>query len=105
MRITVSHNKPEEEIRRAVDRSFDDLIRGVAGMPIQILDEHRSWNGGILSFSFTAQAMFVKTPIKGTVEVARDYITIDADLGLLEKLIPAAKATTAVESKIRALLT
>ena len=28
MRVTVSHNGRKEEIKRSVDRSFDDLFKG-----------------------------------------------------------------------------
>jgi hypothetical protein len=42
--------------------------------------------------------------IKGTVEVTDRDVTIDADLGLLEKLLPAKGARAALEGRIRGLL-
>ena len=47
---------------------------------------------------------WISTPIKGTVEVTDQDLTIDADLGLLERLIPAATAREMVSSRIRGLL-
>jgi hypothetical protein len=47
----------------------------------------------------------LSSPIKGFVDVTDKDITIDADLGLLEKLLPIKSATTAIESRIRGLLT
>ena len=105
MRITVSHNKPKQEVMQAVDRSFDDLFRGIGILPLQIVNEKRAWNGSILNFSFDARAGFLSTPIKGFVEVTDKDVTIDADLGLLERLLPAKKASAALEGRIRGLLT
>lgn len=104
MRVTVSHNKSQDDVIRAIDRSFDDIFRSAGAIPLQIVDEHRQWNGSTMNFSFTAKFGFVSTPIKGFVEVADKDLTIDVDLGLLEKLFPAKEARTAVESKVRGLL-
>ena len=105
MRITVSHNKPKQEVIRAVDQSFDDLFRGIGVLPLQIVNEKRAWNGSTLTFSFDAKAGFLSTPIKGIVEVTDKEVTVDADLGLLEKLFPAKQASAAIEGRIRGLLT
>lgn len=104
MRITVSHSRPKEQVKANVDRSFDDLFRGVAGIPLQLTNEQRNWNGDTLSFSFSAKVGFLSAPIKGTVEVTDRDIIVDADLGLLEKLLPAASARPAIEDRIRGLL-
>lgn len=90
---------------QSVDRSFDELFRGVGSIPIQFVSERRSWQGSTLNFSIAAKMGFINTPIKGTVEVTDRDITIDADLGLLERLIPVAKAQAVVTSRIRGLLT
>jgi hypothetical protein len=105
VRITVSHNKSKQEVMRSVDRSFDDLFLGVAVVPIQFVEERRSWQGSTLTFSLSAKMGLLSTPIKGTIEVTDKDLTIDADLGLLERLIPAAKAREALSSRIRGLLT
>lgn len=104
MRITVSHSKPKEEVMRAVDRSFDDLFRGVGSIPLKIVNERRTWQGSTLNFSFDAKVGILSSPIKGFVEVTDKDVTIDADLGLLEKLLPMKSAGTAIESRIRGLL-
>lgn len=89
---------------RAVDRSFDDLFRGVAFLPLEIINEKRSWSGATLNFSFDAKIGPLNGPIKGKVEVTDKDLTIDADLGLLERLFPAKQARTAIEGRIRGLL-
>ena len=100
MRITVSHTKSKAEVIRLVDRSFDDLFRGMGIVPIQFVDERRSWQGSTLTFSISAKMGFVSTPIRGTIEVTDSDITIDADLGLLERLIPATKARDSIDKRI-----
>jgi hypothetical protein len=104
VRVTISHYKSKEEVMRAVDRSFDDLFRGIGVIPLQLVNEQRSWNGSTLSFSFDAKLGIVSTPIKGFVEVTDKDLTIDADLGLLERLIPAKQTRTALEGRVRGLL-
>src|SRR6516162_2032962 len=104
MRITISHSQSKEEVIRSVDRSFDDLFRGIGIVPIQFVDEQRNWQGSTLTFSLSAKMGFVSTPIKGTIEVRDRDITIDADLGLLERLIPASTAQASMTSRVRGLL-
>ena len=102
MRITVSHNQPKEQVMRSVDRSFDDLFRGM-GIPIQFVDEKRSWQGSVLTFSMAAKMGFLSTPIRGTVEVTDRDLTIDADLGLRERII-APNARELLNNRVRGLL-
>jgi hypothetical protein len=103
MRVTLSHNKPKEEIIRAVDRSFDSLFQG-PGLPVQLIDQQRNWQGSTMTFSLTAKMGFINTPIKGTVEVTDRDITIDADLGFLERFVPADRARDQISSRVRGLL-
>ena len=104
MRITVSHNKPKQEVMQAVDRSFDDLFRGTPGIPLQIVNEKRAWNGSTMIFAFDAKVGILSNPIKGFVEVTDRDLTIDADLGLIEKLFAGRQAQSAIESRIKGLL-
>jgi hypothetical protein len=104
VRITVAHTKPKDEIRRIIDRSFDDFFRGIGAFPLQIVDEKRKWDGDTLFFSFGAKVSLITSPIKGTIEVTDRDVTIEADIGLLEKLLPAAQARASIESRIKGLL-
>lgn len=104
MRITVSHDRPVEELKRAVDRSLDDVFRGIAILPVQLHDQRRAWEGNKLVFSLVAKMGLMSTPIKGTIDVSDRDITIDVDLGMWERLIPAAKVREAVTTRIRGLL-
>lgn len=104
MRVTVSHNQRKEEIMRAVDLSFDDLFKGFGSVSIQIVNESRKWTGSRMNFSFDAKVGIVTTPIKGFVDVTDKDVTVDADLGWLERLIPAKQAQAAIEGRVKGLL-
>jgi len=104
MRVTISHNRPKEEVIRTVERSFDDLFKGVGVLPVQLVQEHRSWQGSTLTFAMTAKMGFMSTPIKGTVDVTDRDLTIDVDLGILERMIPAKKAQEMITDRVRGLL-
>lgn len=104
MRITVSHTRPKDEVIRSVDRSFDDLFRNIGLIPLQFVEEKRSWHGSTLKFSLSAKMGLLSTPIKGTIDVTDRDLTIDMDLGLFERLIPAAKVREAITTGVRGLL-
>lgn len=89
----------------SVDRSFDDLFKGLGAVPIQIVNESRKWTGSRLDFSFDAKVGIVRTPIKGFVDVTDRDVTVDADLGWLERLFPANQARAALEGRVKGLLT
>jgi hypothetical protein len=104
VRVTVSHNRSKEEVMRSVDQSFDQLFAGAAGLPLRVTQEQRGWQGSTLHFALTAKMGLLSTPIKGYVEVTDKDITIDADLGILERMIPAKKAQEALTNHVRGLL-
>ena len=104
MRVTVSHNGRKEEIMRSVDRSFDDLFKDFGTVPIKIVNETRSWTGSRMDFSFNAKVGIVSTPIKGFVDVTDRDVTVDADLGWLERLFPAKQTQAALQGRIKGLL-
>ena len=104
MRVTVSHNRPKEEVIRTVDRSFNDLFQGMGVLPVQLVQKQRSWQGSTLTFALDAKMGLISTPIKGTVEVTDRDITIDVDLGILERMIPAKKAQEVLTDHVRGLL-
>ena len=105
MRVTVSHNRRKEEIVQSVNRSFDDLFKGLGNVPIQIVNESRKWTGSRMDFSFDAKMGIVSTPINGFIDVTDKDVTVDADLGWLERLFPAKQTQAALEGRVKGLLT
>jgi hypothetical protein len=104
MRVTVAHNKTEQQVKDAVDHSMDQVFSAVAVGVVEFSDQHRHWHGNIMSFSLTARMGFIKTPIKGTVEVRPGELMIDVDLGVLENLIQQNTLRSSLENKVRGLL-
>ena len=104
MRVTVSHNGRKDEIVRSLDRSFDDLFKGFGSVSIQIVNESRKWTGSRMDFSFGAKVGIVSTPIKGFIDVTDKDVTVDADLGWLERLFPARQTQAALEQRVKGLL-
>jgi hypothetical protein len=58
-----------------------------------------------MDFSFDAKVGIVSAPIKGFVDVTDKDVTVDADLGWLERLFPAKQAQAALEGRVKGLLT
>jgi Putative polyhydroxyalkanoic acid system protein (PHA_gran_rgn) len=104
MRITISHNRPKAEIVEAVDRSFGDLFKTAAQLPVKITVQERTWQGSTLNFALTAKWGLLSTPVKGTVEVTDQDITVDADLGLLNRFISENTARSVLTDRVKGLL-
>lgn len=104
MRVTVTHNKTEQQVKDAVDHSMDQVFSAVALGAVEFTDQHRHWHGNTMAFSLTARMGFIKTPIKGTVDVRASDLTIDVDLGVLENLIPQETVRASLEHRVRGLL-
>lgn len=104
MRITISHNRPPEELKQAVDRSLDDVFKAILVLPVQLLQEQRVWQGNRLDFSLTAKMGAISTPVKGVIEITDRDITVDVNLGILERLVPASKVREVFGKRIKGLL-
>ena len=104
MKVTISHKRPKAEVVASIDRAINDLLRSPENIPAKILVQQKEWQGSTLAFALTAKMGFFSTPIKGTVEVTDADIIIDADLGMLENMIPADKARDVIKDRIQGLL-
>jgi hypothetical protein len=88
---------------RSVDRSFDDLFRGIAGVPLQLINEQRTWQPGA-HFSILARMALLSAPIRGTLVVVDTEVILDIDLGRLERMLAPTEAQEALASRVRGLL-
>jgi hypothetical protein len=55
MRVTISHDRPKAEVMEQVDRSFGEIFRGIAGLPVRLTVEESKWQGPVLTFAVTAK--------------------------------------------------
>src|ERR1700687_231785 len=104
MRITISHNRSKADVVNSVDRSFNEMFSDVAGLPVKVVVEQKTWQGSTLSFALSAKWGLMSTPVKGTVEVTDHDLTIDADLGMLERLVPEKTVREMIGTKVKGLL-
>jgi len=58
-----------------------------------------------MNFSFDAKMGLVRTPIRGFIEVTDKDVTVDADLGWLERLLSSKQSQAALEGRVKGLLT
>lgn len=107
MKITVAHDSTKNEVKQALDRSLDDIFTGSINLPVKLVKQGRSWNSDTLTFSLLAKMGpmgLMSTPITGTVLVTDHDLTIDVNLGILERMIPADKARQLVSTRLKGLL-
>jgi hypothetical protein len=104
MRITVAHNRTKAAAIESVERSFNEMFQEAAGLPVRLAVKQKSWQGSTLSFQLTAKMGLFSTPIKGTVEVTDRDLIVDADLGLLNRLLPEKTIQEVIGGRIKGLL-
>src|SRR5579862_5116213 len=104
MRITIAHKKSKDAVKESIDQGIADALKTIQSVPVEVSNIQRSWNGYVLTFSLTARAGFLKSPIAGTVEVADTWVLINVDLGMFGHFLPEEKAQEAIKSKVRGLL-
>jgi hypothetical protein len=106
MRVTVTHDKGLQGARKLVDDSATELFKGTPGVPLQIVDQEKRWEGNTMHFSFNAKMGFFTAPMKGWALVTEKDVTVEVELpGFLKKLMPEDKIKASVESRVRGLLT
>ena len=101
MRVTVSHNHGLDATVKGVDEAFARLD----ALGYGITNVERSWSGSTANFSLCVAVGPFRSPVRGTIAVTEDELTIDADLPrLLTSIVPEARIEGAVRSRVRGLL-
>ena len=105
MRVTIAHEKGQQEAKRIVDQSAQDLIQSVAAGPVKIVDPVKTWDGNTMTFSFRGKMGLFGATVHGTVLVNEKDVTIDVELpGMLKKFVAEDKIRAALETKAKGLL-
>ena len=104
MRITVAHNRTKAGAIEAVDRSLNEMSQEAAGLPVRLVVKQKSWQGSTLSFQLSAKIGLMSSPIKGTIEVTDSELIIDADLGMLNRLLPEKTIQDMIGNRMKGLL-
>jgi Putative polyhydroxyalkanoic acid system protein (PHA_gran_rgn) len=104
MRVTISHDRPKQEMKDSVERSIDQLFTGFNLGAIQCVNQRKQWLGDTMTFSLTARLGLLQTAINGSALVTEKEVILDVDLGLLGKLLPETSAATQIAGRAKALL-
>jgi len=104
MKITIAHKRSKAEIMQTIDRSFDELSRPNAGLPVQLAVVQKSWQGSVMNFELAAKMAMLSTPITGTVEVTDTDVIINADLGMLNRFVSDEMAADMFGKRFKGLL-
>ena len=104
MRIAIAHDKPVAQVIESADQAVDQVFKGLPVGPVEIVEQHKHWSGGVMTFHLTAKIGPLKYPIRGTVEVTDRQCVVDVDLMTLGRLLPK-KAQDLIEARWRGLIT
>jgi len=105
MRITVSHEKGQQEAMRKIDQAAEDLIRSAAVGPIRLMNFQKRWETNVLHFSVTGAMGMISHDVTGTIEVAEKEVICEFTLpGFLERMLGRDKVEQTVQTKVKGLL-
>ena len=104
MKITIAHNRTKTEVMQTIDRSFDEMSRPNAGIPVQLAVKSKNWQGSVLNFELSAKMAMLSTPITGTVEVTDTDVIINADLGMLNRFVSDETAAEMFGKRFKGML-
>lgn len=104
MRVTVAHDLSQAEAIRRVHDGTDRLFQSASGAGVEIRNLERNWDANTLTFSFTGKMGPFTAPIRGTALVAEKDLTIDVNLGIVEKFMSEDKIRRDIEAGARKLL-
>jgi hypothetical protein len=104
MRITIAHNRSKAAVIESVDRSFNEILKGVDGIPVRLVLQQKSWKGSVLTFLLDAKLGLLSSPVTGTVEVTDEDLIVDADFGFLNRLVPERTVSKTISNRIKGLL-
>jgi Putative polyhydroxyalkanoic acid system protein (PHA_gran_rgn) len=104
MKITIAHNRTKAEVMQTIERSFDEMARANAGIPVQFAVKEKNWQGSVLNFELSAKMAMLSTPIKGTVEVTDTDVIVNADLGVLNRFVSDETAAEMFGKRFKGLL-
>lgn len=105
MTIVVPHHSTPQAAIPLLDQAADRLLAGGGGKNVQLVDQKKSWDGPVMSFSFTGKVGFIAVPVAGTVTVGDSTVTVECELpSLVKNFMGEEKVRAMVDDKVRAIL-
>jgi hypothetical protein len=106
MKVDVAHQLGKKAAMPVMDRALDQLLAGIGGSSIEILDKKKTWNDSTMRFSFTGKVGYISVPLAGTIDVADANVTVNMDLPpVVKTFIGEDKIRRIVETNVREMLT
>jgi hypothetical protein len=104
VRAVIAHKTTKDRAIALVDRSSGELF-DFGSKHVALVDQTKSWNGNVMTFSMTAKAGFIALPLAGTVTVDDVNVVIDCDLpALVKQFIGEDKLKADIERHLTTLL-
>ena len=89
---------------RLVDGGTDRILGGGI-RNLQIVDQQRTWDGAVMSFSLTAKLGFISVPLAGTITVDDTNVTLDCEVpSLVKNVMGEEKFRAMMADNVQALL-
>lgn len=105
MRVVVAHGSTQPAMIPVMDQALDQLLGGAGSSSIQIVDQKKTWDGSVMSFSFTGKLGFIAVPLTGIIEVDHTTVTVEMELPpMVTTFVGEAKVRALVEENVRALV-
>jgi hypothetical protein len=105
MTIIVPHHSTQEVVVPKVDQAAGQLLAVGGVKNIQIVDQKKSWEGSVMSISFTGKMGFISVPLAGTVAVDDTNVTVECELpAMVKNFVGEEKVRAVVEERVRGLV-
>jgi hypothetical protein len=105
MKVVVAHHSTEQAVKAVVDQGVDQLLAGAGGKSVQIVDQKKSWDGPVMTFSCTGKVGFISVPLAATVTVDDTNVTVDCDLPpMVKNFVGEEKVSGIVEENVRKMI-
>jgi hypothetical protein len=102
MTIVVAHHSTEQAVKPILDRGVDQLLVGPGLDGVQIVDQKKSWDGPVMTFSCTGKVGFISVPLAATIAVDDTNVTVECNLPpMVENFVGEERVRTIVEGNVR----
>jgi hypothetical protein len=106
MTVVVAHHSTVQHTVEILDDAAGKLLAGAGSKNVQIVDPKKSWDGPVMSFSFTGKMGFISVPLAGTASVDDANVTVNCELpAMVRNFVGEEKVRALVAEKIQSLVT
>lgn len=105
MKVVVEHGLGQEAVKPVMDKALGNILGGLGGSSIEIVDKKSAWDGSTMRYSFTGKVGYIAIPLAGTIDVAEKCVTVTMDLPpMVKTFIGEEKIQRSIEKNVRELL-